>query len=713
MTIAVIIFIVILLAFLFSTKVKSIVQALTPPKLPELQVVTEQGKWLEQYWPDQNWGGTEHQISEQAKKYHHLSQGTRTLPVPYDWFIKMEQPSSSLWSFFLKNTFFKNNKFSDNQYLLRFGFIRSEADSKHNPDGLPVGFAKTPSVTLPGYTTQTEGIGFTCAACHTGHFIYANGQQKYEYVIEGAPASIDLTLFTQSVAAALGQTVLSSKLPFFDGRFDRFARNVLGTQYSATTKLALANNLENIANAAQKTSDIIDVYEGFTRLDALNRIGNQVFSKNIERRENYQPINAPVNYPHLWTASWFDWVQYDGSIMGPLIRNTGEAMGVNAYVDMTSPVDENRFGSSIPLSNLVWIEEFLGGNQPNETDGFSGLKAPVWTLTQVDNEKAKEGKKIYREVCQGCHLPTLDDPEIWQEHYFSTIKYHESGESKETKEKTLKLNIIPIEQVGTDPAQAEVLVTRTIDTAGNGEGTITEISAGIGINQVICGQDPNQVYAQQLKDSYSYIEGGQFDTSSYEVPYYANIELVDVPVNDGGEISFGLALGAIVEQTNDAWFKINGITDEGLRQKMEGGRPNCIQAGLGYKARPLNGVWATAPFLHNGSVATLKDLLCPDNGQRPDYLQLGNIDFDPVNVGLKQPENFSKQAKKYLKKGQLYTEEGYFILDTSKPGNSNSGHHFNDEYDENKSFMEQKKGIIGSQFTPTQCEAIIEYLKTI
>jgi RoxA-like, cytochrome c-like len=40
-----------------------------------------------------------------------------------------------------------------------------------------------------------------------------------------------------------------------------------------------------------------------------------------------------------------------------------------------------------------------------------------------------------------------------------------------------------------------------------------------------------------------------------------------------------------------------------------------LQAGRGYKARPLNGIWATAPYLHNGSVPTLYDLLLPaDNG---------------------------------------------------------------------------------------------------
>ncbi len=87
--------------------------------------------------------------------------------------------------------------------------------------------------------------------------------------------------------------------------------------------------------AAQPTG--VDVTEGFSRLDALNRIGNQVFALDPHRYDNYVNLNAPVKYPHIWTSSWFDWVQYDGSIMEPLVRNAGEAMGVTAEVDFHAP----------------------------------------------------------------------------------------------------------------------------------------------------------------------------------------------------------------------------------------------------------------------------------------------------------------------------------------------------------------------------------------
>ena len=50
-----------------------------------------------------------------------------------------------------------------------------------------------------------------------------------------------------------------------------------------------------------------------------------------------------------------------------------------------------------------------------------------------------------------------------------------------------------------------------------------------------------------------------------------------------------------------------------------------------YLARPLNGIWWTGPYLHNGSVPTLYDLLHPD--QRPAKFKTGGREFDPVKIG--------------------------------------------------------------------------------
>jgi hypothetical protein len=59
---------------------------------------------------------------------------------------------------------------------------------------------------------------------------------------------------------------------------------------------------------------------------------------------------------------------------------------------------------------------------------------------------------------------------------------------------------------------------------------------------------------------------------------------------------------------------------------------------LGYKFRPLTGIWATAPYLHNGSVPTLYDLLLPPS-DRPTSFYVGTREFDPVKVGFKTEQS--------------------------------------------------------------------------
>jgi hypothetical protein len=119
---------------------------------------------------------------------------------------------------------------------------------------------------------------------------------------------------------------------------------------------------------------------------------------------------------------------------------------------------------------------------------------------------------------------------------------------------------------------------------------------------------------------------------------------------------------------------------------MNGFCPDGVRAPLQYKARPLNGIWATPPYLHNGSVPNLYALLSPVV-ERPKTFYLGNRKYDPINVGYRT-EDFPGGSK----------------LDTSIRGNSNSGHEFNNG---------SGKGIIGPLLTPDERRALIEYLKTL
>jgi hypothetical protein len=83
----------------------------------------------------------------------------------------------------------------------------------------------------------------------------------------------------------------------------------------------------------------------------------------------------------------------------------------------------------------------------------------------------------------------------------------------------------------------------------------------------------------------------------------------------------------------------------------------AINDNLGYKARPLNGIWATAPYLHNGSVPNLYEMLLGPKGRSKIFYE-GTRDYKPELGGFDTVQSVTNSFK----------------FDTSLPGNSNLGH---------------------------------------
>ncbi|HST36571.1 MAG TPA: di-heme-cytochrome C peroxidase, partial [Allosphingosinicella sp.] len=88
-------------------------------------------------------------------------------------------------------------------------------------------------------------------------------------------------------------------------------------------------------------------------------------------------------------------------------------------------------------------------------------------------------------------------------------------------------------------------------------------------------------------------------------------------------------------------------------------------ANAGYKARPLTGIWATAPYLHNGSVPTLYDLLLPAE-QRPRLFYLGTRQYDPLRVGYQTAQSADNSFP-----FRTHDDQGRVIW-----GNFNGGHDY-------------------------------------
>jgi mono/diheme cytochrome c family protein len=137
----------------------------------------------------------------------------------------------------------------------------------------------------------------------------------------------------------------------------------------------------------------------------------------------------------------------------------------------------------------------------------------------------------------------------------------------------------------------------------------------------------------------------------------------------GKNILEHVAIGTIVAHLGEAG---KAIAEEYVNVKFA-----SSPIALSYKARSLNGIWATAPYLHNGSVPSLWALLQPEE-QRPKEFYVGSREIDPVNVGL-VTDNYP----------------GAFRFDTTVPGNSNSGHTY------------------GTTLTDAEKWDLVEYLKSL
>jgi hypothetical protein len=107
----------------------------------------------------------------------------------------------------------------------------------------------------------------------------------------------------------------------------------------------------------------------------------------------------------------------------------------------------------------------------------------------------------------------------------------------------------------------------------------------------------------------------------------------------------------------------------------------------GYVNAPLDGLWLRAPYLHNGSVPTLYDLLKPAS-ERPHQFYRGYDVYDPINVGF--VSNVPREGRKQYFLFQTHTPDGRPI-----PGNSNQGHEY------------------GTRLSEQERRQLLEYLKTL
>ena len=500
--------------------------------------------------------------------------------------------------------------------LERFGFLPAPHTAKHpNPDSLPLGFVENKDPETYQGLAAKRWVGFTCAACHTGAFQYkTSGDAALTTVyVDGAPGHVDFGRFVDEMAPAVAATASD------DLKFHRFADRVLGADKNRRHRAALRKNFNLFAAqfARFAASRQTTTEWGPGRVDAFGMIFNRVCALDLNKPENLYPADAPVNYPFLWNIPRQDSIQWHGEMPNKnLLDKIGRNAGEALGVFARIDLDPSKpfYRSSVSRTGLLWLEKEVGK-----------LGAPTWPETilgKIDREAAARGRAIYKPLCGTCHAELPADPR-----------------------QLVHIVPIPLNEVQTDPTMTMNFHTRMVQT-GPLKGHLEKLYLPLGSQRFGAAAPARDMVQNAVIGSVFY-------------PRFFRLTGTPSPKNakDGAD-------APLTATPAEAATTYAAAASADLNK-------------IGYEARPLNGIWATAPYLHNGSVPSLWQLLLPPE-RRVKTFYVGGWQFDPVNVGYRTE-----------------AEPDSRLYDTSLPGNHNSGHNY------------------GANLTDAQRRDLLEYLKTL
>jgi len=555
-------------------------------------------------------------------------QGSRL--VPESWLRSLEQPDGT-------------GKFLDPAYVASFRYLTDGASN------LPVGFAIDNqddtgfSVTKlrwkSGQGSRETWVGMTCSACHTTELRFGDKAMR----VQGGPTLGDFQSFFREFNRALVRTRDDA------GKFKRFGDGVLGVAASAADRQKLKGALQQLIVYQTQWAGLnkTDSVYGYGRLDAVGHILNKVAYVAKPTAPTPNPPDAPVSYPFLWNVSQQTRMQWSGFIantpktfpsgqtldVGALGRNVGEVVGVFADVKAEAGLLGLRVHSSVEVSNLTAIEQQL-----------MTLKPPAWPrdVMPVDLALAARGKQVFaQQNCASCHTPLARD---------DLTTRTRPGTSTPLEEMTPLFPATPgAHTIGTDPWMACNLVTRESVTGVMQNRRVAPLSAdkfgARATNSELLSATVKYILLDKAPDlASSAIDIILGTHPPVQVNPPGSLAAVAPPPGPGAD-PYAQRLAAC-QKAGQTFPKVAEI--------------------LAYKGRPLTGVWATGPFLHNGSVPTLYDLFLPP-AQRPTQFWLGTRQFDAAKVGFvatPRPDNA------FL----------FRVADAAGkpiPGNSNLGHDYN------------------------------------
>ncbi|MBV9833257.1 MAG: c-type cytochrome, partial [Alphaproteobacteria bacterium] len=530
---------------------------------------------------DQGWSAADQRV------WYEASQGSRLIPL--EWLVALERPTGGA-------------PFLDRAHVDSFRFLSREPGHAH---GLPLGFAidqrndeslaKTKLRWRRDQSPSAPWVGLTCAACHTGELSYGGKTMR----IDGGAPLADLQGFIEALNQSL---VLTASEP---PRFSRFAAKVLGRADDAANRALLSAALgrHNAWQAQIEGQNATALRYGHGRLDAVGRILNKV-ALLLDPANPPEPADAPVSYPFLWNTPQHDLVEYNGlarnhpeplklfgreADIGALGRNSGQAIGV--FADL---VPGKEGDSSVFVENIVRLDRHL-----------ATLRAPKWPtdiFPALDAAKVQRGAELFQQHCASCHSGRKADDKRNVDG-----KGRPLAHAREDLTSPVAARMVPLADVGTDVWMA--CNTYQFDAlSGPYTGTRTRVFYGDRVEPLARGDQVLSAMVARVLHAKAEEIARSLTVDAFETGPYRPPARKDGPTIDRWTKWRSTGAAPAPSAIDKAKRKADCLAQSRkLDAEFRAGR---LQKNLlAYKSRPLHGVWATAPFLHNGSVPTLYDLL--------------------------------------------------------------------------------------------------------
>jgi hypothetical protein len=467
-------------------------------------------------------------------------------------------------------------------------------------------------------------LDITCAACHTGELRF-NGQSVR---IDGGSAQHVLPSSVPTLrGGSFGQALVASLTSTYYNpwKFERFARQVLGENYDVA-HAQLRKDFKTSLNTFLKVA-WNDTHRGlYPTEEGPGRTDAFGRIANATFGDAISPANYRVaNAPVDYPQLWDMWTFNWVQWNGSAQQPMARNIGEALGVGATL----NFFDAN--GQPLQGDERYASSVRVRDLhaieETLQRLKPPAWPqelFGVVDKPLAAKGRTLFAENCSGCHVPRkTQEGERWVQH----------------------LHMLPVDVIGTDPGAANNIANHRFDLSAL-QWNLAELEQ-MDVKLHPTPKDPLDLSQLSVAKGLAYV------TAFVERRAYreADVTAQEKPRLDG----FGLPIG--------------------VREKVA------------YKARPLDGVWATAPFLHNGSVPSLYQLLSPQD-ERATTFYKGTFEYDPRHLGYRTA---------------AFTNG--FLFDTRITGNHNSGHEFR--------AGERGRGVIGRLLLPEERWALLEYLKVL